>query len=319
MIWNTNRLDFFSADCFAGMEKALPGQWQCLSSQKNAAALAKRHPTPEHFAVLISGGAGNGPLFPGYVADGLADAAVIGSPFAAPNAYAIYEAGKQLGRENGVLLLYNNFAGDYLNNDMAQDLLRMDGIAVETVISTDDIATSLGESRDQRGGRSGLGLLIKLAGACAKSGMSLEDAAALLRRANDRLGTISAHVDFSSGEIVYGAGFSGEPGIQSANHMDLTRCAGEAMELLLHDLVPQPGETLFLLVNRLRLTSYADSYIMANAAERYLSAKHTVSQLRVAAFSNIMDVYGFDFSILCMDAQMAELMSGLVGTDSFTI
>lgn len=319
MIWKTDRLDIFAKDCFEGMIRSRPDLWQEGYTQKNAGVLIKRKPTPEHFAVIVSGGAGNGPLFPGYVGEGLADAAAIGGPFSAPNAYAIYEAGKLLGRENGVLLLYNNFAGDYLNNDMAKELLEMEGIRVESVVSNDDIASALQEPREHRSGRSGIALLIKLAGAYAKAGMELSQAAELLRYANTRLGTLSLHMNETRTEIAYGAGFSGEPPMRVEMHMSMERAAREASEMLLEDLAPKEDETLFLLVNRLRLTSYADGYIMANLINKELSLVKTVEQLRVAPFSNIMDVYGFDFSVLCMNRDTAQRMDSVLQSDCFAI
>ena len=319
MLWKSDKMDYFAADCFSGMEKAYPDRWKSFAPSKNSGTLIKSTPTPDRVAVIISGGAGNGPLFPGYVGEGLADAAVIGAPFAAPNAYSIYEAGKYLGREKGVLLLYNNFAGDYLNNDMAKELLEMDGIRVETVISNDDIATSWGEPRENRNGRCGIGLLIKLAGACSASGKSLEETAGILRRANGRLGTISMHVDFEKNRIDFGAGFSGEPGILTSEIGDMKSAAREAMSILTRDLEPAPGEKLFVLVNRLRLTSYPDSYIMTNAVHGILSERYSVSRIHTAAFSNIVDTYGFNFSILCMDREMELLLEEDAVSDCFII
>lgn len=319
MIWKTERLDYFAEDMFSGMERALPVQWKKDYTQKNAGVLVKKNPTLDRFAVIISGGAGNGPLFPGYVAEGLADAASVGGPFSAPNAYAIYEVASKLGAKKGALLLYNNFAGDFLNNDMAQELLEQDGIRVETVISTDDIATALGEPRENRGGRAGIALLIKLAGAYSAEGMDLSEAAEKLRYANTRLGTITVHVDHEKGEIYYGPGFSGEPPMRTETHMDMERTAQEAVKMLLDELQPKEDETLFLLVNRLRLTSYADSYIMANVMIKELEKYHSVAQLRVAPFSNITDKYGFDFSILCMDSETAKRMDSYVSSDCFII
>lgn len=319
MIWKTERLDYFAEDMFSGMERALPITWKKGYTQKNAGVLVKRNPTPDRFAVIISGGAGNGPLFPGYVAEGLADAASVGGPFSAPNAYAIYEVAKELGREKGVLLLYNNFAGDYLNNDMAQELLELEGIRVESVISNDDVATALGEPRENRNGRCGIALLIKLAGALSKAGMDLSEAARLLRYANTRLGTITVHVDHEAGEIYYGPGFSGEPPMLVDTHMDMEQTARQAVKILVEDLQPREDETLFLLVNRLRLTSYADSYIMANLMAKELEKCRPVEQLRVAPFSNITDKYGFDFSVLCMDSSTAKLMDSYISADSFII
>ena len=319
MIWKTGRLDYFAQDMYEGMERALPHVWSSGYTQKNAGVLVKKVPTPERFSVIISGGAGNGPLFPGYVGEGLADAASIGGPYSAPNAYAIYEAAKQLGSKKGVLLLYNNFAGDYLNNDMAQELLEQEGIQVETVISNDDIATALGEPSAERNGRCGIALLIKLAAAYAKAGMELKEAASLLRYATTRLGTLSIHVDFDAGEIQYGCGFSGEPPVLTETHMDMERAVDTAVHMLLEELKPREDETLFLLVNRLRLSSYADSYIIANLAVKALERHHVVAQLRVAPFSNITDKYGFDFSVLCMNEETAKYMDSYVASDCFVI
>ena len=319
MIWKTDRLDILAKDCIEGMVRSRPDLWREAYSQKNAGVITKRKPTPEHFAVIVSGGGGNGPLFPGYVGEGLADAAVLGGPYSAPNAYAIYEAGMLLGRENGVLLLYNNFSGDYLNNDMAKELLEMEGIQVESVVSTDDIASALEEPREHRSGRSGIALLIKLAGACAKEGMHLSQAAELLRFANTRLGTLSLHVNEGQTHIAYGAGFSGEPPMRIETHMNMERAAKEVSEMLLEDLSPTKEETIFLLVNRLRLTSYSDGYIMANWVAREFSKHHLLQQLRVSAFSNIMDVYGFDFSVICMNGDIARRMDSVQFTDCFAI
>lgn len=319
MIWKTDRMDYYAADFIAGMTKVFPDRWKCFKSGKNSGIIIKANPTPDRFAVIISGGGGNGPLFPGYVAEGLADAAVIGAPFAAPNAYAIYEAGKHLGSKKGVMLLYNNFSGDYLNNDMAQELLEMDDIPVESVVSNDDIATALNEPRENRSGRTGIALLIKLAGACSKKGMPLGEAASLVRYANERLGTISVHVNFDMQVIEYGAGFSGEPGIRTETHMDLRRSVHEATEMLLASLEPKDDELLFLLVNRLRFTTYPDSYIIANAAHDFLSQHYKVDQVRVGAYSNIYDTYGYELSILCMNREIAEMMGGCIATDSFII
>jgi len=319
MIWTTDRMDYYAADCILGMTRAFPEKWKCLRCGKNTGILMKAEPTPDRFAVIISGGGGNGPFCPGYVADGLADAAVLGAPFAAPNAYAIYEAGKYLGSSNGVLLLYNNFSGDYLNNDMARELLEEENIQVEVVVANDDIATALNEPRENRSGRTGIALLIKLAGACARRNVPLKRAADIVRRANQRLGTLSMHVHFDRNLIEYGAGFSGEPGIRTEDHMDMRRSAREVVELLTESLRPRKDEKLFLLVNRLRLTSYPDSYIMANAVYEVLSQMYRVDRVRVATFSNIVDTYGYEFSILCMDDEISGLMESSIATDSFIV
>lgn len=319
MNWLLEGTSYYSALSLRGMELVHPERWRVLSDDENSAALVKRRPTLDRVAVLISGGGANGPLFPGYVADGLADGAVVGAPYAAPNAYAIYEAGRYLGREKGVLLLYNNFAGDYLNNDMAQELLEMDGIAVESAVSTDDIASAIGEPRSCRSGRTGIALLIKLAGTCAGAGWSLGDTAAIVRRAGGRLGTLSVFTDPEQKHVTFGGGFSGEPGMLTVPVGTMEEAARQAAELLLDDLAPRAGERCILLVNRMCLTSYGDGYRMARCAVEALSARCPVLRTRVAGFSNIKDVYGFELSVLCADRELADLLSEDICTDSFVL
>lgn len=314
MIWKTKESDYFAAHCFEGMERAYPERWKRLHTTPNSSSLIALDPPEDRPALLISGGAGNGPLFPSYVGLGLADAAVLGAPFAAPNAYAIYEAGKAIGAK-GVLLLYNNFAGDFLNNEMASELLAMDGIPVRSIMVNDDVATALGEDKANRSGRAGVILLIKMAAEALQEGWSLDATAALLERALEKLLTISMTVDFEAGVVVYGSGFSGEPGIFSSGVATREKACQEAMDILLDELQVDADEQLFCLLNRLRLTSYADGYIMAKHAYDYLSATHQVAAMRVGNFTNIADVYGFTFTLLAMDPEMQRLMQGLRTSD----
>lgn len=271
MNWGAQQSEFYSSRCFEAMELVHPDRWQRWYGDKNSAALLKAVPTFDRVAVVVSGGAAGGPLFSGYVGEGLADAAVTGGPYAAPNAYTIYEVGKYLGAKKGVLLLYNNFAGDYLNNDMAQELLEMEGIEVASIAVSDDIAAAIGESRENRGGRCALPLLLKMAAKASKEGSSLREIEVLISKANARAGTISVRVDFDKSEIHFGCGFSGEPGIRVEKHMDMEKTAQLAAKMLLEDLKPDSSEALTVLINRERYTSYADGYLMGGYMHKYLS------------------------------------------------
>ena len=58
--------------------------------------------------------------------------------FAAPDPATIYEGIRACDGGRGVILLYNNYAGDVLNFNMAQEMARDDGILVETVLINDE-------------------------------------------------------------------------------------------------------------------------------------------------------------------------------------
>lgn len=319
MNWLNENTEYYSANIFQAMEHSNPDKWRCFQSNVNSASLIKAVPTFQNVAVIISSGGSNGPLVHGYVGDGLADAAVVGGPFGAPNAYCLYETAKYLGKEKGVLFLCNNFAGDYLNNDMARELLELEGYRVQNIYLTDDIATAIGEPKEQRNGRCGIALIIKIAGQCAKAGMDLDEIVRVVKKASDRLATLSAHVDFDKKEISYGGGISGEPGFRFASHMEQQELVKDAADLLLADLKPQAREKLVLLVNRLRLTSYCDSYLIGQLLFNELGRRHPTAMFRVGAYSNVRDVYGLDFSILSADDELLGFLNPPVYTDCFMI
>ncbi len=319
MNWFDQTKEYYGARWFAAMELAYPELWQRFRGESNSATLMKRSPTTERVAVIISGGGSDGPLLPAFVGEGLADACVIGAPYSAPNAYALYEAGMHLGKEKGVLFLYNNFAGDYLNNDMAAELLGLEGIEVESVAVTDDMGMAIGEPKENRGGRCALPFLIKMAASAAKQGLDLQSIAALIRQANARTTSLCVVVDQGKGEVSYGNGFSGEPSFRVETHMNLQRTAQELTDMVLGDVVPQAGEQLYVLLNRLRFTSYADSYNMAMRVQELLSPAYSVAHLRVGAFSNILDVYGYTLTILCADESLQKYLQGTICSDSFMV
>ncbi len=310
MHWFGETRDNYCPQWFDAMEQAFPECWRAMKGSEPSAVLLKRTPTPERVAVIISGGGSNGPFIPGFVGEGLADAAVVGPPYTAPSAYALYEAGKALGREKGVLLLYNNFMGDYLNNDMADELLRLDGYRVEQVLCRDDMGTAIGEPRENRGGRIAIAYLIKIAARAAKEGKSLQEVAALLRKAEARTSTLCVAVDPLDDRVTFGKGISDEPGFRTLEHATVAGAAEETIRLLVEDVKPRPGEKVYMLVNRLRLTSYSDSFVMAGYLNDALKRRCDVAQMRVGGYMQVTDTYGYTVTLLCADGEIAPYLEG---------
>lgn len=316
--WKSSDHTFFAKEYLDGMQLAYPGRFLQRSTD-NCGVLINSHADRTRFGIIISGGAANGPLFPGYVCDGLADAAVVGGAYSAPNAYTLYEIGKELGQKEGVVYLYNNFAGDFLNNDMAIELLRLDGIRALGLPVTDDIASAIGEPKENRSGRTGIALLTKLAASCKREGLSMDDTFAMLQKAHARVATFSVSVDWSSQTVSYGGGFSGEPGIYAHPVGRMQDVADQMVERLLDELKPRADESFIVLVNRMRLASYSDSYLMVKLLHHRLNQQGKVVSIRTANYSNIIDVYGFEAVILCADEEIQGLLRGEVATDCFAI
>ena len=104
MHWFAETRENYCPRWFEAMAQSFPDRWRTLDGQEPSAVLLKRTPTPDRVAVIISGGGSNGPFIPGFVGEGMADAAVVGPPYTAPSAYALYETGKAIGKEKGILL-----------------------------------------------------------------------------------------------------------------------------------------------------------------------------------------------------------------------
>lgn len=318
MHWFSEGREYYARHWFTGMLKAHPGRWRLFDSQIASATLVSSQDVVDRVAVIISSGGSDGPWSPGFVGKDLADAVVVGAPFTAPNAYAIYEVAKALDTGRGVLLLYNNFMGDYLNNDMAEELLRLEGHRAVQVPVHDDVGTALGEPRENRGGRSGSTLMTRIAAAASRAGLSLDDMAALLRKANSRMATLCVSVDTESNTVTFGRGFSEEPGFRTGQ-MGMREAADETIKILTEDLSPKPDEQILLMVNPLRLAGYDEAYVMGNYLYDALSANYPVLRMNVSVYVHILDGYGFTVTLLCVDSELRPYLEGTIRGDWFTI
>ena len=74
------------------------------------------------------------------VGKGMLDAACPGDVFAAPPMDYVLETTKLLASPKGVLLLVNNYTGDRMAFEMAQEMAEAEGIKVKTLFIDDDVA-----------------------------------------------------------------------------------------------------------------------------------------------------------------------------------
>ncbi len=137
-------------------------------------------------AVVVGGGSGHYPAFGGLVGQGLAHGAAMGNLFASPSTQQIHAVATAAHRGGGVFFSYGNYAGDVLNFDAAQERLRAEGIACETVAVTDDIFSALPAERHKRRGIAGDLTVFRIAAAAAEAGYDLAGVTRVARLANDR-------------------------------------------------------------------------------------------------------------------------------------
>ena len=225
--------------------------------------------------MLVGGGSGHYPAFAGYVGPGFADAAAMGDVFASPSTRHVHDVCRVAERGGGVLMTFGNYAGDVLNFGLAAERLRRDGVEVEIVAVTDDLASAPADQLDQRRGIAGTLMVTKVASAAAEAGHDLASVADLARRTNARTRTLGVAFggctlpgadeplfDVPEGRMATGLGVHGEPGI---DEVDLPS-AGDLAELLvssvLEDAPSDAGDRVAVLLNGLGSTKHEELFVL---------------------------------------------------------
>ena len=114
-------------------------------------------PVKGKVAIVSGGGSGHEPMHGGFVGMGMLDAACPGEVFTSPTPDQMLAATKAVDGGVGVLHIVKNYTGDVMNFEMAADLARDEGIAVEAVVIDDDVSV-----RDSlyTAGRRGVGVTV---------------------------------------------------------------------------------------------------------------------------------------------------------------
>lgn len=298
-----------------GIMDARPGEL-CRVENLHSHTMYQKAIPDDRVQIVINGGGGYGPLFAGFVGEGLAQAVCEGDFDCAPNAYALYDVAKTIHRGKGILFLANNFTGDYLNNDMAQELLRTEGILSEAVYASDDICSARGEPKENRGGLSGIGLLIKAASSAAAAGLPLAEVARIARKANDALRSITVRLNEAMDTMEFGPGFSGEPPAFSAPFVSADDLARRALDCLLGELNGRPSIRYDYIVNRMRDMTYVEGYVLLHAVKRRLldlglPDGHCASGCYFDAFEG----KGCTVSLLAADEELARYLAPVQAHD----
>ena len=282
--------------------------------------LMRRGYSPDRPAVIASNGGGCYPLSAGYLGENMADASVNGNVRCAPSAYDIYEAARIMNCRRGCILIYNHFMGDYLNNDMAQELLALEGIPSIQVPCRDDCFSAPGTCRSERTGLTGILYMIRIASMCASSGMELPEIQKVLDKAAGRLATVTMTLDHGNRKVMLGAGFSGEP-----PHVVRDDCfspeasAALALDTLVRDLKPQSGEKLYLMVSRLVQTMPEDGLIFASELKRQASAVGPLGTVSAGCYTYLLNDHGFFVTMLCADETLQPYMGEAFHPEGFVV
>lgn len=303
-----------------GYELAHKDTVHLLDDDKRVLVKNELSETPK-VGVIVGGGTGHEPLFLGYVGEGFADASVMGNVNTSPSPEPCYNSVKAVDQGKGCIFLYGNYQGDVLNFDMAAEMAADDGIRVETVISTDDVASST-EKTDRRG-IAGDVPTFKVAGAAAEKGYDLDEVVRVTQKSNDN--TYSMGVALSSstlpvtgeaifhmeeGDMEVGMGIHGEPGMGVSKIKSADEIVDELMENILEDSKITDGDNVLVLVNGLGALPLMDQYICYRRVDQILKEQNVNIEISwVGDYSTSMDMVGMSVTLVKLDDELHELLA----------
>jgi triose/dihydroxyacetone kinase / FAD-AMP lyase (cyclizing) len=295
-----------------------------LSGQADSKVLLRREIDFSHVSLIAGGGSGHEPSHSGFIGHGMLTAAVAGEIFASPSVAAIYETILSVTGPNGCLLIVKNYMGDRLNFGLAAERARRDGLKVEMVIVSDDIAI---ENVAQPRGLAGTLFVHKIAGALAEDGANLEEIYKIAGEVASRVKTIGVAVkegqalgrDFPKrildGQIELGLGIHGEPGFVTKTFQDSKSLVQELSELLechLPKKVP-----LALLINNLGGVSNIEMGIILNDLSSTEIGKRSQLLIGPASLMTSINAKGFSISALPLDPELKKALEHPVAAETY--
>lgn len=272
-------------------------------------------------AIVIGGGSGHEPLFLGYIGSGLADGVAVGNVFAAPTPDTIYEVAKRVDAGKGILFLIVNYAGDVMNFELAAEQLADEGVPVQIVSVHDDVASAPAERSEERRGIAGFMFALKMAGAAAQRGHSLEEVARIAEKASRQIRSIgvaltpavvptTGRLTFTLGddEIEFGMGIHGEPGVKRTQMMPADELTAQMMAYILDDLPFQRDDEVCVLVNGLGATTLMELLIVNRKVADILQERGIrVYDTDVCSYCTTQEMGGFSISLVRLDEELKAL------------
>ena len=284
--------------------------------------IIKKKEIDDNKVTLISGGgSGHEPAHAGYVGKGMLDAAVCGDVFASPSQVQVYQALKATAGKKGTLMIIKNYSGDMMNFKNAGFLAKDDGLAVDYVKVEDDIAVQDSLYTVGRRGVAGTVFVHKCAGAAAEKGNDLKQVKRIAQKAADNVRSIGfafssctvpaagkPTFEISEGEMEFGVGIHGEPGIKRENIMTADELAERMVPSLLKELSVN-DEEISVMINGFGSTPLQELYLFNNAVAKVLAEKNiSVYRVFVGNFMTSIDMLGASVSFLKMDDELKEML-----------
>jgi dihydroxyacetone kinase-like protein len=279
-------------------------------------------PDQNKVSIVQGSGSGHEPAHVMIVGKGMLDAACPGDVFAAPPFDYVYETTKMLASPKGVLLLVNNYTGDKMVFDMAQEMASAEGIDVRTLFINDDVSVEDSTYTIGRRGVAGNFFVIKAVAAAAERGADLDEVIRIGEKVNSVTRTMGVALtactppakgsplfELGEDEIELGVGIHGEPGRRRAKMMTANEIVDELLTPIIKDLPFGDGDRVALMVNGLGGTPISELYLLYGQAHKVLAQKGiSVGRSYVGEYCTSLDMAGASITLVKLDDEIESLL-----------
>ncbi len=325
-----NNPDDIVSELLEGLALAHPSRIKLAGSNLVVRAKDK---SKDKVALVTLGGSGHEPALSGFVGEGMLDISVPGEVFAAPGPPRVIEAIRMASRPAGVLFVVLNHAGDVMSANVVMQMAKKEGLNVKQVLTHEDISAPSRQDPKERRGLSGCLFVIKVAGAAAEKGCSLDKCLEIAERMEKNMATLAVAVSSAShpatgqviaevpdGRMNVGMGQHGEAGQGEMELATADKTADVMLDMLLKDLNVKSGEKLLVMINGVGSTTLMEQYIVLRRVRRNLHEKGiTLARTLVGEYLTVQEMGGFQMVIARMDDELLELWDAPCDSPALTI
>lgn len=279
-------------------------------------------PNNDKVSIVQGSGSGHEPAHVLAVGPGMLDAACPGDVFAAPPADYVFETAKRVASDKGVLLLVNNYTGDRMAFEMAQELAEAEDIKVATLFIDDDVAVQDSTWTVGRRGVAGNFFVIKAVGAKAEQGAELDEVIAVGEKVNSVTRTMGIALtactppakgaplfELADDEMEVGVGIHGEPGRRRAKLVSADEIVDELLGAVVPDLPYASGDRVALMINGLGGTPISELYLLFGiAAQKLADQGITVAKSYVGEYCTSLEMAGASLTLVRLDDEIEALL-----------
>ncbi|NMW65199.1 dihydroxyacetone kinase family protein [Mobiluncus mulieris] len=332
MAYLVNNGEEFAKEAVAGFAAAYENYVQPVHG-----GVVRATTSPEkEVSIVVGGGSGHYPAFMGWVGPGMAHGAVCGNIFSSPSASQAKSVCQSATNGGGTLILFGNYAGDVLHFGNAAQQLTAEGDDVRIFPITDDIASGTADKHLERRGIAGDLFVVKMAGAAAAQGRSLDEVEAVARRTNDRIRTLGVAFtgctfpgakeplfEVEPGTFGLGLGIHGEKGISSHAMMSADEIAKLLTDAILAEEPPRDSTyqgRVAVLVNGLGATKYEEMFVFYRAVKKLLE-DHGLTIVAPVVDEQVtsLDMAGLSVTLCFLDEELEQLWLAPADTPAFRV